>query len=125
MTSQKTIRALARGAYDRGRGVLVGVWTRTAENGGPEVLGRLAQNATAEDAGRASLIIETTMPPGVGWAVVPFGAFSREGPAPAVTEKTTWYATEEGLSPKHVTPIPPPQLEQWADSMKRVHTTDE
>jgi hypothetical protein len=103
----------------RSSGVLEGVWTKETP---PRLLGRLKDGATMADAGAAALVFSATTPPDAQWGILPFGAFANGKPAPIVTERTEWRATENGHAvPCSLQTVPPARLHDWKGEIRRAH----
>lgn len=117
------IESVAPVVLKRSEHVLAGLW-RTGEH--PQLVGRLAGGATMATAGAAAMVIESSTPADTTWTILPFDAFNRDGPAPAVTQDTSWRATANGHAvPRSLQTVPSPRLRDWKQAMMRVHMPSE
>lgn len=96
-------------------------------SGSPRLLVRAKKRPTTTEIGRIAAVLNSTGPDTLSWMVIRHGAFSESNNVPAVTDKTTWHATEEGLSPHDIHPMPATRLRDIENEMSLIPSppTDE
>lgn len=120
MIPSSQVQFVGRRLQKRAPSIVSNCWH--LESRDPRLVVRSKKTPSVTEMGRVSAVLASLAPEGMTWLAIRYGALTRSGAVPSVTNETTWHATEDGLLPHKVESISAEQIRDIEAKMSLVPT---